>query len=303
MDTLLSMKVFRQVAEQQSFVRAAERLNLSPAMTSKHIQHLEEYLGVRLLHRTSRRVSLTQEGKLYFERCSEILHELDATEAALRQASHKPRGVLQIAAPVWMHQRRFTEALAAYCRQYPEVRLDLNLEDRVVDLVEESVDLALRVTAEPHSNLIARRICPMPIVIVGSKRWLDAHGRPQRPEELSHYPMIVNHSLRVWNSLSYLGPDGPRQLQVKPVLQTNNTSLIAQAAASGIGLAVLPEWLLDDLSLSQELEIVLPEIRWPEPFYLYAVYTSRRFQSPKVRSFIDHMLAWFKPGSHAGLSF
>ncbi len=294
MDRLQSMQVFRQVAELRSFVKAAEKLGLSTAMVSKHVRRLEEQLGVRLLQRTSRRVSLTPEGQLYLERLGDLLNELEALEAVLSRAAVQPRGLLRIAAPVWLHQRSFGEALAAYRLRYPEVLIDLQLSDRLQDLVEESLDLALRVTSSPHESLIARKLTPMPFRVVASPDYLAKWGRPTSPEQLAklitEQGMIVNTSVRGWQHLPIKGLN----LEVTPVLQTNSTNLVAQAAAAGMGLALLPEVLIAEAPLNTALERVLPDLSLPAELSLYAVYTSRRQQSPKVRSFIDFLVEWYR---------
>src|SRR5580700_8387932 len=144
-DTLTSIKVFRQVVESGSFVAAAERLDLSTAMVSRHVMHAEKRLGVRLLNRNSRTLSLTEPGRVYFERCKTILDDLEATELELGSLSAAPRGTLRVTCPSWFARQRFTEMLAAFRRSYPEIVVDISFEDRIVDLVEEGCDLALRV--------------------------------------------------------------------------------------------------------------------------------------------------------------
>jgi DNA-binding transcriptional LysR family regulator len=146
MDTLLSIKVFRQIVESRSFVGAAERLNLSTAMTSKHLMHLEKHLGTRLLNRSSRNSSLTESGKLYFERCKVILEELEEAELAVGSVSGVSRGTLRVTAPSWFATRGVVDVIAAYRQLYPEVVVDISFEDRFVDLIEEGYDLALRAT-------------------------------------------------------------------------------------------------------------------------------------------------------------
>jgi DNA-binding transcriptional LysR family regulator len=180
MDTLLSMKVFRQIVESRSFVGAAERLNLSTAMTSKHLMFLEKHLGSRLLNRSSRRLSLTESGKLYFERCKVILEELEEAELAVGSVSGVPRGTLRVTAPSWFVTRRMVDVIAAYRQLYPEVVVDISFEDRLVDLIEEGYDLALRATGdEPPAGLIARPLRLMPFVI--DRQWtVLAPGRAER---------------------------------------------------------------------------------------------------------------------------
>ena len=161
MDTLLSMKVFRQVVESGSFVGAAGRLSLSTAMTSKHLMHLEKHLGTRLLNRSSRSLSLTESGKFFFDRCKVILEEVEEAELAAGSVSGVPRGTLRVSLPSWTATRKLVELVATYRQRYPEVVLDLSFEDRVVDIIEEGYDLAIRATADPPpAGLIARPLRP-----------------------------------------------------------------------------------------------------------------------------------------------
>lgn len=292
MDSLQNMRVFQQVAELGSFVRAAEKFAMSTPMASRHVKELEEHLGVRLLHRTSRRVSLTQEGQVYLERLNEILDQLDNAEAMLGSAAVTPRGVLRIAAPVWLHQNRFCQGLAAYQARYPDVVIDLQLADRIVDLVEESIDVALRVTGQPQETLFARRLAPMPFHLVASPAYLARAGRPTRGAELIHHGMVVNSGVRAMPTLAILENGRIEQFEYKTVFLTNNTHMVAQAAAAGMGLALLPAFLISEPPLNEQLR-VLPEFKLPLEHSLFAVYTSRRLQSPKVRTFIDFMVEWF----------
>src|SRR5580700_5284355 len=173
MDTMLSMKVFQQVVESGSFVGAAERLNLSTAMTSKHLMHLEKHLGTRLLNRSSRSLSLTESGKLFFERCKGILEEVEEAELVVGSVSGVPRGTLRVTAPSWAATRQVVDLVARYRQRYPEVVVDLSFEDRFVDLIEEGYDLAIRATSDPPpAGLIAHPLRPMPIVIAASRNYL-----------------------------------------------------------------------------------------------------------------------------------
>ncbi len=182
MDTLISMRVFRAVVELESFVRAAERLELSPAMASKHVMHLERQLGARLLNRSSRHLSLTESGRVYFDQCREMLDSLDEVAATLGRTAVVPRGMLKLSAPVWFANPIFTRALAAYRERCPEVAFDIDLSGRAVNLVEEGFDLALRVGQAPAASLIAR---PLGLGISISWRrppiWRAPDGRSRRP--------------------------------------------------------------------------------------------------------------------------
>ncbi len=293
MDTLLSMKVLRQVVELGSFVAAAERLNLSTAMTSKHVMHLERNLGARLLNRTSRHLSLTEAGTVYYEQCREMLDNLEVVEAAVGRSAVAARGVLKITAPVWFANPLFTNALAEYRSRYPDVLLDLNLNDRMVDLVEEGFDLALRVTHQPGSSPIARRICSIQFMLVASPDYLRRNGYPKTPSELSKHVAITYSYSRLGDGIFFDGPNGRETVKLAASIRSNNTSMAYQAALASIGLAFLPEWLIEDDFTTRRLEVLMPDYTLPTAS-LYAVYTSRRYLSPKVRTFVDFLADRFR---------
>ena len=301
MDTLISMKVLRQVVESGSFVAAAERLNLSTAMTSKHVMHLERNLGARLLNRTSRHLSLTEAGTIYYEQCREILDNLEMVEATVRRSAVAARGILKITAPVWFANPLFTKALVEYRSRYPDVLLDLNLNDRMVDLVEEGFDLALRVTQDaPSSSLLTRRICPIPLILVGSPDYFQKNGYPKTPNELSKHVAISYHYSQFADEMFFEGPNGRETIKLAVSIRSNNTSMLYQATLASMGLAVLPEWLIADDLTSQRLEVLKLDYTLSTAF-LYAVYTSRQYLSPKIRTFVDFLAGYnFKPGHFAG---
>lgn len=299
MDILLSMKIFRKVVELNSFVGASEKLDISTAMTSKYIKNLEDHLGVRLLNRTSRRLSLTNEGKIYYDSCTEILNDLEEVESAIKCASVVPTGILKVAVPAWFNFNYFTEGITAYCKKYPEVLLEISLNDRLIDLVEEGIDVALRVTYEPNSNLIARRICNVNFFITGSEKYLETYGTPKSISDFEKHKFINSNHSKQRNSLFYIENEIIKQIDVKPAMITNNTTLILKSALSGLGLAFLPEYLVNEcesIGSATKLKIVLPELKFPQ-HYLFAVYSSRRFLSPKVRTFIDFMVEWMGKNS------
>lgn len=293
MDTLTSMKVLLQVVESGSFVAAAERLNLSTAMTSKHVMHLERNLGARLLNRTSRHLSLTEAGRVYYEQCREMLDKLEMVEAAVRQSAVVARGVLKISAPVWFANPLFTKALAKYRSRYPDVLLDINLNDRLVDLVEEGFDLALRVTPEePVSSLLTRRICPIQLMLVGSADYLQRNGYPKTPNELSKHLSISYYYSQFADEILFEGSNGRETVKLPVSIRSNNTTMLYQATLAGMGLAVLPKWLIEDDLTSQRLEVLKLDYTLAIS-YLYAVYTNQRYLSPKIRTFVDFLAEHF----------
>jgi DNA-binding transcriptional LysR family regulator len=288
MDTLVSLKVFRQVVDSGSFVAAAERLDMSTAMTSKHVMNLERRLGTRLLNRSSRHLSLTDEGAVYLDQCRELLDGLEETEAAVAHAAVAPRGVLKITAPVWFGNARFTRLLADYRARYPDVVLDVNLNDRVVDLVEEGFDLALRVTTMPGPTLIARRLMAIRFELVAAPAFIEAHGQPESPEDLVHFATVGYAYSPSGDRFHLEGPNGRVTARIVPAMRTNNTMLSYQMVLAGMALAPLPPWLIHDDVAAGLLVPLLPGYALPAAA-LYAVYTSRRLLAPKLRTFVDYL--------------
>lgn len=243
MDSLVSMRVFCLVAELKSFATAAQRLRISPAMASKHVMQLEKRLGTRLLNRTSRRVSLSESGTLYFEQARQMLDSLDEVEAAVSHATVVPRGTLRLTAPVWMANTIFAGVLADYQARYPDVRLDIDLSGRLVNLVEEGFDLALRATAAPDEALIARPITNVPFYMVAAPAYLKRAGRPARLADIAGHALL-HYALYPGESFSFEGENGPETIKLDPVLRSANETLLHMAALEGMGLAFLPKWLV-----------------------------------------------------------
>jgi DNA-binding transcriptional LysR family regulator len=288
MDALTSLRVFRDVVEAGSFVKAAERLDISTAMTSKHVANLERQLGVRLLNRTTRHLSLTEAGSVYYEQCREALDILQNAEAAVGSQTDQPRGVLKITAPGWFATRKFADMLVAYRARYPDVTIDLRLENRFVDLVEEGYDMALRATSEPSPTMIVRPLCDMPFVLVGSPAYLQARGNPAHPLDLSERHEIILPTYTNIDTVEFTGPDGVFAVKNSVVLKSNDSSMSLQLVRAGLGLAYFPEWLVAPELASGALTRLLPQYTTFAP-RVYAVYTSRKYMTTKVRTFIDFL--------------
>jgi DNA-binding transcriptional LysR family regulator len=289
MDTLVSIRVFCAVAELKSFTAAAERLAMSPAMTSKHVMHLEAHLSARLLNRTSRHVSLTETGALYFEQARQMMEGLDEVEAAVSQTALAPKGRLRLSAPVWMANPLFAGVLADYRARYPEVTLEVDLSGRLVNLVEEGFDLALRVTASPDPGLIVRTIADAPFYFVASRKLLESRGRPASPDELKGAPLLAYSFVYADGAVTLENEQGRQTIKLIPVLQSANETLLHHACLHGMGFTFLPKWLVSDDLAEGRLERVLPD----KLFFagrLLAVYPSRKYLSLKVRSFLDFVV-------------
>lgn len=289
MDTLVSLKVFRGVVEGGNFVTAARALDLSTAMASKHVAHLEKRLGVRLLNRSSRHVSLTDAGRVYYEQSRDALDNLDAAEAAVGQDAAAPHGVLKLTAPVWFANARFARFLARYRERYPDVTVDVSLNDRVVDLVEEGFDLALRVTGTPGQALIARPLDTLRFRLVATPAYVKAHGAPATPADLLAHATVGYTYSPSGDHWPFEAPDGtPLPVRFVPALRTNNTTLVHEMVRADIAVAPLPPWLVEEDLAAGRLTELLPGHRLVAAT-LYAMYTSRRYLAPKVRTFVDLM--------------
>jgi DNA-binding transcriptional LysR family regulator len=310
-DTLMSIKVFRTVVELGSFVGASERLDLSAAMVSRHVMHVEERIGVRLLNRNSRTLSLTEAGAIYFERCKTILDDLEATELELGALGAAPRGNLRITAPSWTAGQRMADLLADYRSHCPEVVVDISFEDRVVDLVEEGYDLALRVARSPDQlspGLIARPVRPAVFQIAASHEYLKRKGIPQSLKDLDNHDFVAPGSQ---NALTFAGPQGSVVVPMRVVLRYRSIGGVANAVAAGIGLGPVPALLFDDPVFKNVLIPVLAE-HTPGDVTMYFVYISRKYVPLKIRTFVDFFLeyvsrfplpkstATLEPVSHSG---
>ena len=280
--------MFRQVVESGSFVAASERLDLSTAMVSKHVMHVEQRLGLRLLNRNSRTLSLTESGRVYFERCKTILDDLEDTELELGSLNSSPRGTLRISCPSWSPGRRIAEHLAEYRRRYPEVVVDVSFEDRMVDLVEEGYDLAFRVTSSDalSPGLIARPVRPVSYFLAASTEYIKRNGAPNSPEELARHDFVAVGNV---NSLQLLGPSGKIEVPMRVVLRYRSTLGVVNAVASGIGLAPLPAILFDDPEFKTRLSPVLLEYPLRQSM-LYVVYISRKYLPLKLLTFRDFLI-------------
>lgn len=290
MDTLLSLRVFCSVAELKSFTSAADRLHLSPAMVSKHVMHLEEQLGTRLLNRTSRHVSLTETGALYFTQARQMLDGLDEVAAAVSNVTVEPRGTLRLSAPVWFANSVIAEALAEYHRLYPQVSFDIDLSGRMVNLVDEGFDLALRATppGDLDAGLIARPLSDVVFRLAASPAYLDRQGRPEKLADLNGHDLLLYSGLHSNGTLTFGAPEDRETVKFQIVMESSNDTILYFAALQGMGMVILPRLVTtEDVALGR-LEFVLPDAAQISG-RLYAVYPSRKYLSAKVRSFIDFL--------------
>ena len=296
MDRLAMLEVFVAVAERGSFSKAAEALAMSNSAVSKHVAALEDRLGARLLNRTTRRVSLTDIGQAYCERARAVLADLDSADAAASSQQEEARGVLKLSVPFSFAIRHLGPVVADFMAQHPQLEVDMVLNDRFVDIVDEGFDLALRIGELADSSLKARRIAPVRLVLAASPAFLDRHGRPATPDDLS-----TEYFLRysIGGDQVALAREADPQEVVTRVraagpLKVNNGDMLREAMLAGTGFASLPTFIIGDDLKSGALERVLPDWCVP-PIALYAVYPPGKALSAKVRLMIDHLVTTFSP--------
>ena len=288
MDRLSRIKVFVSVVETGSFSAASERMGLSRAAVSKYVSQLEAHLGGRLLNRTTRHVSTTESGRIYFERCKEILHNLDEADGMVSGMSGEPRGTLRITGPTNFSSRFLVPLLSDFNQIYPEVTVELMCTERLVDLVDEGYDLAIRMTNMGNSDLIARRLTSCRHVLVASPGYLAKKPPLNDPKDLEQHACLLYAYLpgSIW-PLTKAGRD--YSFKVSAVLKSNNPDVLLKAAISGMGVALLPSFVVSDAIRSGELQMVLQDYKTIE-LSIYAVYASRHHLPAKIKVFVDYLV-------------
>jgi DNA-binding transcriptional LysR family regulator len=295
MDRLDSMEAFVRVAESKSFSEAARRLNLSKSVVSRQVSGLEADLGARLFHRTTRSLTLTEVGAAYLERCQRILADIEEANLSVSNLQAAPRGKLKVSAPVPFTIQHLAPILSDFMARYPEIEIDLTLNDRFVNLVEEGFDLAIRIGKLNDSSLIAKHLAPARIAVVASAAYLAERGTPQTPEDLSGHCCMLYSNLVSAEEWSFSGPDGKKiTIEVKGRLRANNGDVLRQAALGGLGLVMLPTFIVGaDLQAGTLVKVLEDYV--PQQVGIYAVYPHARHLSPKVRAFVDFLAEHFGP--------
>lgn len=295
MDTIEAMRVFATVVERSGFSAAADALDMSTPSVTRHIAWLEQRLGTRLLNRTTRHVSLTSAGAAYHERCLKLLAEFAATEAAVTAQSLEPSGTLRVNAPVSFGIARLGDLVARFGQRHPQVTIDLDLSDRLVDLVEEGYDVAIRITRQPAGSLIARPLAESSLAVCASPEYLRRAGTPQTLAALAEHDVL---GYRYWaggDEWRLEGPDGEESVRVRERLRANNGDILREAAIAGMGITLQPDFIVGEAIADGRLLRILPQYDIP-PIRIFAVYASRSHLAPKVRSFIDFLVESFANG-------
>jgi len=294
-DIAAGMRVFTAVVEAESFAGAAEKLELSRGMATRYVAQLEAHLGVRLLNRTTRSLSLTEAGSDFYQRATQIINLIEDAEGAVAQAAATPRGTLRVTCPPIFGTFHLGRAIAEFAQRHPGVEVDLSMSERLVDLVDEGFDLAVRVaTSDLAAGLVARRLGPVRMVACASPAYLKKHGMPKSPEALVDHNCIFYAHSSYRNDWRFKHKDGKRTVRVSGNFRSNSGDVLMNAAIEGLGIIYEPTFLTYEALRQKQLVRVLPD--WEaEEFSLYAAYPSRKFLPPKVRTFIDFLAERFGP--------
>jgi DNA-binding transcriptional LysR family regulator len=293
MDRLEAYRVFSQVVEFGSFSKAAEHLGLSATAASRHVAELETHLQTRLLNRTTRRISLTETGRSFYERCVQLLADLDEAEQEASRAAVVPRGTIKLTAAVNFGVRHLAPAIADFLAAHGEVRFDVSLSDRIVDLVEEGFDLGIRIGGSGSEHIVARKLGQTRLVPCAAPAYLAARGAPQSPDDLERHNCFTYEYVTPKNLWRFRDPaGGERAVRVRGSLHSNNGDLLAEAAARGAGIVFEPAFIVGPDVRAGRLVPLLQDYV-PAPVPIYAVYPSRKHLSAKIRLFVDFLIARF----------
>jgi DNA-binding transcriptional LysR family regulator len=293
MDRFESMRIFARVVETSGFTTASAGLGISTSMVSQHVKQLEERLGARLLNRTTRRMSLTEVGRAYYDRCKRLLSDLEEAEEAVSRMQVAPRGELRVNATPVFGVVHLAPAVADFATRFPSISVEVMLSDRIVDLVDEGFDVAVRVEQLPGSSLVARQIALSQVVVCGAPAYFEKHGVPRTPADLADHNCLTSTGssyVRAWKFVS----SKAEALEVPPRgnLKSNSAAVLLWAAQEGQGLVALPSYMVGDALKSGCLRTVLDDYAVP-PLPIRAVYAHSRHLSAKVRTFVDFLAARF----------
>ncbi|TGS18988.1 LysR family transcriptional regulator [Mesorhizobium sp. M2E.F.Ca.ET.209.01.1.1] len=294
MDTLTRMRAFIDVVEAEGFSAAARKIGRSKALLSKYVRELEDELGALLLNRTTRQFSLTEAGHTYYQRASEIVREVDSLAETVRQSSGDVRGRIKLSAARTFADAPIGQSLIDFTRQHPDIVLDIHLDDRFVDLVEEGFDLAVRISRLENSSLIARRLAPFSVRLCASPELIAKHGAPTRPQDLANMPCIVDTNGRSLANWRFKGEgEESMSVAVSGPIEVNSPIVARAAALSGLGFAMLPDFIAAPDVASGKLVTALDD-RLLSGTGIFAVYPHRRYLPAKVRVFVDFLVHWFR---------
>lgn len=288
--------MFVSVAKAGSFVGGAKEMSISRAMATKHISHLESYLGARLFNRTTRSLSLTDVGAAYLQRCRTVLQEIDEMEGAVTQLHTEPRGKIKISSPPVIGALYIAPAISEFLAMHKDLSVNLILQSNFSDLVDEGIDVAITFGGLEDTSHIAKKVASSPLVVCGSPAYFAAHGKPLIPEDLEDHSCLVNWSIPPRDKWHFKGLEGDKRIKVTGRMQANAADPIRIAAKNGLGLVMLPEYIVSRDIEKGYLQVVLDDYAMA-PVNIYAVYPHRKYLSAKVRAFLAFLEEWLRTRS------
>ncbi|MGJ0484847.1 MAG: LysR substrate-binding domain-containing protein [Methylomicrobium sp.] len=294
MDKLTSMNVFVRVAKAGSFAGGARDLDISRAMATKHIMHLESSLGTRLFNRTTRSLSLTEVGASYFERCQQVLLDIEEMESQVTHLQTEPRGSLRISAPPVIGATHIARAISEFLKLHPDLNIELIIQSSPGDMIEDGIDLAIYLGALNDTSMVARKLASSSLVVCGSPTYLAKHGTPQTPQDLAQHSCLINWSIHPKNKWPFKSESGFEVINVTGRLQANVADAIRIAAINDMGLVMLPIYIVGWDIERGRLQPVLQSYPSP-PLEVHAVYPHRKYLSAKVRVFMEFLQGWLEP--------
>lgn len=298
MDRLECDRMFLAVMEAGSFTGAAEKLGTSSGQASKLLSRLEGELGVRLLNRTTRSVSPTEAGRAYYDRLKPLVDELETLDLDIRNISQSPRGRLRLTAPLTFGTLEMAPALNEFAARYPDIELDVTFTDRVVNVVDEGFDLAIRVGRPGDSSLIIRKLCAVRIVVVAAPAYLEMHGAPEAPSDLEHHACIIDTNFREPNRWPFRTPHGDAEMvNVSGRIRYSNAEACLQAATLALGLACVPAFVAGDALRSGRVTRLLSSFE-TEPYDVHVLYPHNRHLAAKVRLLVDFLVERYRQTPH-----
>jgi DNA-binding transcriptional LysR family regulator len=297
LENLTGMAVFAGVAEAMSFSGAARRLGMSKAAVSKHVARLERSLGARLLNRTTRRLSLTEVGAAFYEHCARVVAEAEAAELAVSRLRSEPRGVLKVTTPAAFGHLHIASGIPDFLKRYPEMSVQMVTNDRVVDLAEEGYDVAIRMSADPAPNIVARRLAPVRWAVCASPAYLKRNRTPKAPQDLAQHNCLFYSFLAASSDWHFKSETGDVAVRVTGNFTVSNSEALREAVLQGLGVALLPTFTVGTDIQAGSLRMLLPGYKPLGTFGtdVYAVYLPTRYLSPKVRAFVDFFVERFGP--------
>jgi len=298
MDKFLEMRTFAAVVNGGSFVKAADALEMPKTVVSRHVANLERRLGVRLLHRTTRKLFVTEEGQVFYRRCESVLTDLDNAESEISARSNTVKGAIKINVPLSFGLLHLAKIWPAFMAAYPDVTLDVTLTDRIVDLLEDGYDMAVRIAELRDSTLISKKLTATRLILCASPRYLKEHKTLTHPSELAQHTVFCYSLLASGDRWEFDGPEGKISVTVSPTMRSNNGDTCRAAALAGRGLILQPSFMVDEDLHRGDLVEVLPNYRAVE-LGIFAIYPSRQFVSPKIRALIDFISAALNNASWA----